>query len=425
MDFLLTTIFGSNGSMNTSTRFIRSVFSHLHDHVIPHPRNNYRPHTLSNRALALYATLLISVKISVIALGVIGTPTNVDASAITKDNIFFLTNASRQANSLGTLKWNDVLARAAQKKADDMLAKGYFSHTSPDGRLPWDFITSEGYNYLTAGENLAEGFIEAEATSEAWMNSPGHRANILNKNFEELGVGISDGRYQGQRTIFVVQMFGTPMDQPIKVLENPTPVASLESQEVKKVQTSPNVHKTTEVTPRSVTITQDKPTLIKENNLTIDSARVFVKDDKVYITAKLSGEPVKVLALFGENGVVLDPKEGGVYEGSTKLSAVSNSKIVVEATDIRGDKVQKVLASFAPDIQTSYNPHGQVKGDTIELFGRSINLGMSEKWFYMLFVAVLLTLLVIAIALKKHVQHVGLVANTAFVVVLAVMFYVR
>src|SRR4029078_3041745 len=125
------------------------------------------------------------------------------------------TNTSRNSYGLSTLTYNDELAKAAQTKANDMLAKGYFAHNTPDGKTPWDFIQAQHYNYIMAGENLAVNFTEAENVEDAWMNSPGHKANILNKNCEEIGIGISQGNFQGHNAIFVVQMFGTPVEQKI------------------------------------------------------------------------------------------------------------------------------------------------------------------------------------------------------------------
>ena len=414
---------------------LRRLGLHLHDHIVPHARNNYRPHTLSARALMLYATLLVSVKVSVIALSVLGPATLADASAITTANVFNLTNTSRSESGLSALTWNDALARAAQAKADDMLAKGYFSHTSPDGRLPWDFITVQGYNYLTAGENLAEGFVEAETTEEAWMNSPGHRANILNKNFQEIGVGISDGKYQGQRTIFVVQMFGTPMEQPIKILDTPTQVKTTVTSPTDKtsdpvaqpVATAPVKVVERPVTPSSTPVVVDEKLAApaQPTPLGISNARVLVNGDQVNIVAETKGDAVKVLAVFGETAVSMDPKPNNIWEGQTKLSSVNSSKIIVQAYDLRGNSVQTEIASFAPSVQASFNPHAAVKGESIQLFGRPIDLRGTEAKFYLLFIATILTLLVIAIAVKKHVQHVGLVANSAFVVVLAVLFWVR
>src|SRR6185369_1735151 len=103
------------------------------------------------------------------------------------------------------------LAQAAQAKADDMVAKQYFSHTSPDGRSPWDFISAAGYKYQAAGENLAVNYQQAEEVETAWLNSPGHRANLLNPVFKEIGIGVASGNFQGNNVTFVVQEFGTPV----------------------------------------------------------------------------------------------------------------------------------------------------------------------------------------------------------------------
>jgi len=135
-------------------------------------------------------------------------PSSVSASSITENSIFNLTNSERQKNNQPALSWNYKLAQAARDKASDMINRDYFSHNTSDGKTPWTFITAEGYNYIYAGENLAMNFTDSGAVVSAWMNSSGHRANILSNNFKELGVGVISGEYQGYTTIMVVQMFG-------------------------------------------------------------------------------------------------------------------------------------------------------------------------------------------------------------------------
>ena len=175
-------------------RIFSPVFAfgrHLYDHVVPSHRNNYHPHILGHRSLALISILLVTVKIfslSVLAFGAVDTASS---AAITTENIISLTNESRLAYGLAALSENQQLKAAAQAKAEDMLAKGYFAHNTPDGKTPWDFIVSAGYTYLQAGENLAVNFLDAEDVEAAWMNSPGHKANILNKHFQEIGIGIA------------------------------------------------------------------------------------------------------------------------------------------------------------------------------------------------------------------------------------------
>jgi len=121
-----------------------------------------------------------------------------------------LTNNNRLALNFGELKPSAALEEAAKRKAQDMAEKSYFAHYSPEGLSPWHFITTSNYDFIYAGENLAVYFSDSEDVVKAWMNSPGHRENILNQNFTEIGIATSKGFYKGEETIFVVQMFGRP-----------------------------------------------------------------------------------------------------------------------------------------------------------------------------------------------------------------------
>ena len=120
------------------------------------------------------------------------------------------TNANRLKNHEPALNLNDQLTSAAQAKANDMANKDYWSHTNPDGQTPWTFITAAGYNYQLAGENLAYGFSDAKAVVTGWMNSPEHRANMLNANYQDVGFGIaSSPNFQGKGPeIIVVAEYG-------------------------------------------------------------------------------------------------------------------------------------------------------------------------------------------------------------------------
>lgn len=121
-----------------------------------------------------------------------------------------LTNGARTDESLAPLAESEVLAKGAQMKADDMAAKGYFSHTGPDGSLPWKWFKEAGYQYEYAGENLAVNFAESEDVVDAWLKSPTHRANILKREFTEVGIATATGTYKGKEAVFVVQFFGKP-----------------------------------------------------------------------------------------------------------------------------------------------------------------------------------------------------------------------
>jgi len=122
------------------------------------------------------------------------------------------TNQQRTADNLQPLTLNSMLSEAAQSKANDMVTRNYWSHVTPDGQQPWVFITEAGYSYQTAGENLAFGFATSSDTVTGWMNSPGHRANILNTTYSQVGFGIAnsaDFDAHGHQTV-VVAMYASP-----------------------------------------------------------------------------------------------------------------------------------------------------------------------------------------------------------------------
>src|SRR3989344_2068237 len=125
-------------------------------------------------------------------------------------DVIGLVNSARINSGLELLRKNSILTRAAQMKADDMLSRQYFSHTTPDGKEPWIFLDQEKYIYSAAGENLAADFLTARSAHEAFMASPGHRANILNFKYREIGVAVLSGELKGNRSIIIVQFFGTP-----------------------------------------------------------------------------------------------------------------------------------------------------------------------------------------------------------------------
>ena len=113
-----------------------------------------------------------------------------------------LTNAERAKNGLSALQMDTQLMAAAREKSEDMKTNQYFSHTSPTFGSPFDRLKALGISYQSAGENIAKGQQTAEEVVEAWMNSEGHRANILDANFTHIGVGyVKDGSIWTQQFI--------------------------------------------------------------------------------------------------------------------------------------------------------------------------------------------------------------------------------
>ncbi|MFE9612535.1 CAP domain-containing protein [Streptomyces sp. NPDC006012] len=119
-------------------------------------------------------------------------PATVSAATAAEAQVLKLVNEERAKAGCGALTASGPLTRLAEAFSADMAARDFFDHTDPDGRTPWDRASAAGVSGL-GGENIARGQADAAAVMEAWMNSPGHRANILNCDFTTLGVGVHFG----------------------------------------------------------------------------------------------------------------------------------------------------------------------------------------------------------------------------------------
>ena len=133
---------------------------------------------------------------------IINIPSVSSSVASFESEVVRLVNAERSKTGLAPLTQDWQLSRVARYKSQDMKDLGYFSHTSPTYGSPFEMMKSFGITYRTAGENIAKGYSTPEAVVKAWMNSPGHRANILNSSYTHLGVGyVAQGSYWTQMFI--------------------------------------------------------------------------------------------------------------------------------------------------------------------------------------------------------------------------------
>jgi len=135
-------------------------------------------------------------------------------SNLTKAGVIERTNAERKNNNRSTLRENHQLDKAAEMKLEDMFQKQYFDHISPDGKGPAELAEKAEYEYIIVGENLALGNFQNDADLvRAWMESPGHRENILNSGFSEIGVAVKKGNLEEKTVWLAVQEFGRPLSE--------------------------------------------------------------------------------------------------------------------------------------------------------------------------------------------------------------------
>lgn len=194
----------------------------------PHTRKRYGHHQKRSKKFhhvyLPYLPLVISIIVSIVLSGwspkgrMLAYATNTSVNGLLS-----ATNTQRSANGQSSLGLNQQLNNAAQAKANDMVARNYWSHNTPDGQEPWVFVEAAGYKYLKAGENLAYGFSDSNSTVNGWMNSATHKANMLDNAFTEVGFGFANSsnyNSSGPETV-VVAMYGKP--QTLAASNQPTP----------------------------------------------------------------------------------------------------------------------------------------------------------------------------------------------------------
>ena len=153
-------------------------------------------------------------------------------SFLTKQGVFQWTNTQRQEQGLSLLEADTTLDNVAAARARDMFEKQYFGHVAPDGSGVAEAAQKEEYAFLAIGENLALGnFATDSALVQAWMDSPGHRENIVSPRYQEIGIAVEQGEFEGNTVWIAVQIFGLPSSA------CSMPSSELESDiELKKIQ---------------------------------------------------------------------------------------------------------------------------------------------------------------------------------------------
>lgn len=389
----------------------RRAWWHMKDHFVPHSRNNYQPHVLHHRTLTVLSVLLLTAKVfSLSALEFTDQPLPAQASEITQGSVLDLTNKVRIAEGLGGLQYNATLQKAAQAKADDMAARKYFSHTTPDGKTPWTFFEAAGYVYQSAGENLAVHFADVEPLQDAWMNSPGHRANIMSPKYTEMGVGIARGEYEGYESVFVVELFGLPSQSTTASAPQPTAVPTPASARA--------------IAPRTARAASVEGIASSEQVVPVEaSAAMKPTQNGVLVEVVPASDTVKALVMYGSKASMLVPKSNGMWQVTVPFESLQNTSPVVQLYTMSGSTQTLLLGS----VQTGYFGAPRTTYDTtpqVHILGHEISVDGVENKVYVVVIALLLTALIIALAVHERLRHVRLIANASFVVFFAALLLV-
>jgi len=450
----------------------QKLYRSLVDNFIPNSGNNHHPRILKHRTLFGYSVLLILLKVAAIVLPVALPSSSLFSSAITPINIVELTNQTRGNLGLGELKANSLLAAAATAKANDIINNQYFAHTSPAGLNPWYWIDKAGYNYLYAGENLAIHYESAEDVTEGWLASPTHRANIVQPKYNDIGVGVAYGIFDGVESTVVVQMFGVPEVTPVPVAKSTSPAAT----NLAKAPVKPAADKISNegkvAAAETKSAPQPKPVAVNTNPAplavvpppvssveqavaftpeearqsvlepaTAESARQpLIYDSSVKITLQPGAYLVR-LAVSGATAVIvqlanqwvpLQPvSAGSLWEGVVPFNSATFNKagepLSAVAWSSTGSIVSKSLALVAPLVQTQqlYNFNDGTDKYTKFLGVITVhNLQDKVRQFYFFFIVFLVAALLLNVLIKIHIQHFSVISHTMLVIGLALVLFV-
>lgn len=450
-----------------AARHLKKFGRHIKDHFIPHERNNHHPHVLSHRALVGYSVLLILVKVFAIFSSVALPSASVYSSSITPSNIVELTNLTRKNLGLDTLKVSDKLGQAAQAKADDMIINQYFAHQSPSGLTPWDWFKKVGYQYLYAGENLAVHYTASEDVQQGWMASPSHRANIVNPNYTEIGIGVQSGQFEGAPSIVVVQMFGKPVPneiiQPSKqaptsiTIKSPEPapqqlpsepkVAAAESNAVKQLSNLPAAKQPTAAKPAALPeIAKAAPAAEQPSPIVpqapletanLASAAPVIFDDSLELQQQGNSYQIKItISNATKASAQLDSRSIDLVQGDTSdvwqgvisydpaTISQTGEQLAITAWGKDDTKVDQTVALVAPKTLTQqlYN-FNDPNNREVSLFGfiKLTNLQDSVHRFYIYFMVFLGAALLINVFVKIRIQHPTVIGHAASVMALSLL----
>lgn len=333
-------------------KYLKHSVRIFRDYFIPYEDNDHRPKILRLKSLSFIALILIFFKLAFFSYIFLIYTQEAKMSVETINRLLALTNEERVANNLEPLSLNSVLSRAAQAKAEDMVINNYFSHFSPNGAKPWDWISRDDYPYLLVGENLAMNFSSVESAQAALMASPTHKQNILNSRYEDVGLALISGKINNQEGLILVELFAVkkavaaaPPLIPERIIETPaTPIMA----EKKSITTATPaivkkpIIKTLEpeiIVPKILTPAQVIPT---EPKLSQEQKQ----SDLPVITEINSGAEVReVIGITTGTVAVLESQPEVAPDIATGGPLISSAELNQQASYIQPESIQRLGAA--------------------------------------------------------------------------------
>jgi len=296
--------------------------------------NGYRPWIMRPQAIACFSLVIWGLRIFLPA-GLTFAEGGIDPT-----DLMNKINLERTNRFLPALITNSKLNAAAEIKSNDMLSRSYFAHVDPDGHYVWPTIEAAGYTpYKTLGENLAMDFTDAADTVTAWMNSPTHRANILNDKFEDQGLAANYGLFEsGHYSILTASLFGTLVKSSKTPPPPPAPQPAPAPTPTPTAHPAPTPTPTPQPAPTPVPIQPSTEVKITGNISIVPE----VTSEKIilHMSVSVSGTPTEVVARVNNNQSPLTAGSiAGEYIGQLNFPAntdLGGQTLVLSAADQSG-----------------------------------------------------------------------------------------
>jgi len=372
----------------------------LKNYFVPHSKNGYHPHILHTKRTIFYSLFFLVSKL-IVVLFVMLLPLETfslpEVQNSIADKIALQTNQLRNKLAIRSLSPNEKLYSSANAKSWDMVRNNYFDHRSPDGKRLRDFLGEADYDYQMAGENLAVGYYNVADLILAWQNSPTHYANLIDKDYKEIGIGISVGDYKGvPGTIFVTQHFGTPVNNIVPQ------VAGVEEKKI------------------NVTYDKDRSEVLWQE----DSNGVLSLTARAYITGDVAS--AKVLANHYDINLYPTEKEG-IYVGKVEFLGTSDDlfKVIlvpsIEIKDLEGEVLRDIIDWNNPKIiaMSSVGKYNQSKEGLSEVF----SIFNVSRGIYLFFIGFFSIALFLKIFVEFRKQHPHVIVQTMMLIFLLVVLF--
>lgn len=314
----------------------------LKDFFIPHKNNNYHPHLLHAKRAVFYSIVFLWMKIIGVVF-ILLLPTEVfvlpDVLASQRQAIFELTNNVRLASGLSPFVIDPRLNNSAEAKTMDMATRAYFAHTSPDNVGLADLLAGVGYSYSVAGENLAIGFSDPRYLVNAWIASPTHLANLVDKDYKDTGIGLSAGIYEGVPVVYVAQHYGVQKNsRQVPII---SPVTEVESFPEEKQSSSEQIPEFLEYEEIQITNTFTDILGLKEDESVLNSKKRLI--------ATVS--TTELISFYDPEGVTVSSSTvesviHGIDVESESVLAVDVERSIVQYSE--NDDMEFTITAFVP-----------------------------------------------------------------------------